>query len=194
MSLDLKAELLRHLRASRAGLIWKTDSLSELDLRLPRTPTGTSLLGLVKHCAYIQHGYFVDCLGQSSELELVEVDFDADPNGDLYATADETAEGIIALFSRVNEVVDEVIERLPLDAPGHVPWWGADTTLGALLVHVLDDVTRHAGQADIVREGIDSSAGLRPGVDNLWEPVGGWSEHVHRLTQIARNASSGTRN
>ena len=76
MSLDLKAELLRHLRASRAGLIWKTDSLSELDLRLPRTPTGTSLLGLVKHCAYIQHGYFVDCLGQSSELELVEVDFD----------------------------------------------------------------------------------------------------------------------
>ena len=153
-----------------------------------------TLLGLVKHCAGVEAEYFGACLGREHGITFPAYDFEDDPNGDLYATADETAEGIITLFSQVNEVVDEVIERLPLDAPGHVPWWGADTTLGALLVHVLDDVTRHAGQADILREGIDSSAGLRPGVDNLWEPVGGWSEHVHRLTQIARNASSGTLN
>lgn len=190
MTFDAKERLLRSLRASREGLLSKVEGLSERELRLPRTPTGTSLLGLLKHCAHIEFGYFVTCFNQPSSLVLPEIDFDADPNGDLYASAEESAEGLIALFNQVSEITDEVIERLPLDTPGHVEWWGEQgaTTFGAVLVHVINDVTRHAGQADIIRELIDGAAGLRPGSENLWEPTDGWAAHVARLTELAENA------
>ncbi len=188
--METKETLLRYLRSSREALLWKADGLSERDLRLPRTPTGTSLIGLVKHCAFVEHGYLVECIGHPSPLTLPRVDFDADPNADLYAAPDETSAGLIDLYREVAKVVEKSVTAHDLDAPGHVPWWGehADTTLGRLLVHTLQDVSRHAGQADIIREGIDGAAGLLPGNSNLWEPEGGWAAHVTRLTGIAEAA------
>ena len=89
--MDEKDILARYLRAAREGLIWKTEGLSERDLRLPRTSTGTSLLGLVKHCAGVEAEYFGACLGREHGITFPAYDFEDDPNGDLYATADETA-------------------------------------------------------------------------------------------------------
>ncbi|MHA6512186.1 DinB family protein [Tessaracoccus sp. Z1128] len=188
--MDIKETLLRHLRASREGLLWKVEGLSERELRLPRTVTGTNLLGLVKHCSLVEHGYFVDCFGRTSPLTLPVIDYDADPNGDFYATAGERAVDLVRLYREVGEVVDRAIGEMPLDTPGRVPWWGdkGDTTLGRVLVHVLGDVTRHAGHADILREGIDGVAGLRSGHTNLWEPVEGWAAHSEKLTRLAEEA------
>ena len=179
--------LARYLRAAREGLMWKLDGLSERDLRLPRTPTGTSLLGLVKHCAGVEEGYFGACLGRASGVRLPESDFDADPNGDLYALADEPASDLVEAYRQVGAYVDVTLAELPLDTPAHVPWWGdqADTTLGRLAVHVVYDISRHAGQADILREQIDGAAGLNRDNTNLWEPEGGWAAHVAKLTAIA---------
>lgn len=89
--------------------------------------------------------------------------------------------------------VDRAIEETDLDSRGHVPWWGerGDTTLGHVLVHVLGDIARHAGHADILREGIDGRAGMRLDNSNLWEPDGGWDTHVLRLTGIAESFSAG---
>jgi hypothetical protein len=39
-------------------LLQKVDGASERDVRLPRTPTGTNLIGIVKHCANVEYGYF----------------------------------------------------------------------------------------------------------------------------------------
>jgi len=39
------------LQRTREALVWKLDGLSEYDIRRPLTPTGTNLLGLVKHLA-----------------------------------------------------------------------------------------------------------------------------------------------
>ena len=188
--MDVKEILLSYLRGSREGLLWKVEGLSERELRLPRTITGTNLLGLVKHCAYVEHGYVITCFGRTSPLEIPDLDYDADPNADFYATAEESAEEIIALYRQVGAVVDRAIEELPLDTPGRVAWWGerGDTTLGRVLVHVLTDVTRHAGHADTLREGIDGVAGLMAGNTNLWEPGDGWAAHVERLTLLADGA------
>lgn len=188
--MDIKDILSTHLRSSRESLLWKAERLGEHDLRLPRTPTGTNLVGLVKHCALVEHGYVIGCFGRTSSLKLPDVDFDADPNGDFYATAEETVASLITLYRRVGEVVDAAIAEMDLDTPGHVPWWGerGDTTLGRILVHVLQDVSRHAGHADILREGIDGSAGLSEGNSYLWEPSGGWPAYVERLTALADRA------
>lgn len=185
--MDAKETLKSYLRATREALLWKLEGLSERELRLPRTPTGTSLLGIVKHCASVEAEYFGACLGRETGITLPLFDPVADPNGDLYATATETAARIVADYRAVGEYVDRTIDEVLLDAPAHVPWWGdrADTTFERLLVHVLSDVARHAGHADILRESIDGAAGLRKELDNLWEPEGGWTAHVAKLTAIA---------
>jgi hypothetical protein len=59
-----KADLHRYLQAARDALLWKLDGLGERDLRLPRTPTGTNLIGIVKHMANVEIGYFADTFGR----------------------------------------------------------------------------------------------------------------------------------
>lgn len=188
--MDIKDCLLSYLTGLRAALLGKIEGLSEQAARTPRTPTGTNLAGLVKHCAMIEHGYLVDCLGQDSPLTLPAVDFNADPNADLYLAADESLAEVVALYRAVAVVVTSVVERLPLEAPAHVAWWGerAETTLTVLLPHVLAEIARHTGQADIIREGIDGVAGMRTAGDNLWQPEGGWPAHVARLQSLAGNS------
>lgn len=188
--MDIKEILLNHLRSSREALLWKAEGLSERELRLPRTVTGTNLLGLVKHCAFVEHGYFIDCLARTSPIVIPALDYDADPNADFYATRDERAVDLIRQYREVAEVVDLAIEEMPLETPGRVAWWGeqGETTLARILVHVLNDVTRHAGQADIIREGIDGAVGLLSGNTNLWEPTQGWAAHHAMLTRLADEA------
>jgi uncharacterized damage-inducible protein DinB len=185
--MSCKDTLARYLRTEREGLLWKVQGLGEYDLRLPRTRTGTNLLGLVRHCLLIEHGYLVTCLGRSSSLVLPEVDFDADPNGDFVAAPEQSSGQLIALYRDVAAEVQRSIDELELDSPAHVEWWGdrGDTTMGHLLLHVIADVARHAGHADILREGIDGAVGLREDATNIWEPEGGWEAHVGRLTALA---------
>ncbi len=190
---DPKASLKRYLQSTREALLWKVDGLSERDLRLPRTATGTSLLGIVKHCLHVEVGYFGSTFGREwpTEGELVpEEAYETDPQADWYATAEETAEGIVDLYRRVWTFADETIDTHPLDALGRVPWWppeGSTVTLHQALVHTIVDLARHAGHADILREQIDGAAGLR--VDNTNVPDGfDWPAYVATLTALAEAA------
>nr|WP_246256718.1 DinB family protein [Isoptericola halotolerans] len=169
---DTKQMLLHYLHDVRESLVWKTQGLSERELRMPRTPTGTNLLGLIKHAASVEAGYFGEVFGRpwpTPEELPTEAQVDEDPNVDFYATADESAEHIIDLYRRVATFADTTITELPLDAPGRVPWWGdrGDVTLQRIVVHVIDDLSRHAGHADILREEIDGAVGLIPRATNI---------------------------
>jgi uncharacterized damage-inducible protein DinB len=189
---DQKAELHRYLKTGREAMIWKLDGLSEYDARRPLTPTGTNLLGLVKHLASVEAGYFGDTFGRPFGESMPWDDADADPNADMWATADESREQILGLYRRVWAHSDETIDQLLLDAAGHVPWWGdrGDVTLHRILVHVIAETDRHAGQADIVRELIDGAAGLRKDNDNL--PSGDkawWESYRAKVERAAREAA-----
>ncbi|MGW7295796.1 DinB family protein [Streptomyces xiamenensis] len=158
-----KDHLHGRLRRDREALLWKLDGLSAYDARRPLTATGTNLLGLVKHVATVEARYFGEVFERPSPEPLPRWQ-DSD-GGDLWATEDETREQIIAFYRRTWDHADATITALPLDAPGHVPWWPrphAGTNLFAVLVHVLGETVRHAGHADILREGLDGRTGLRP--------------------------------
>jgi len=173
-------------------LLWKLDGLSNRDLRMPRTPTGTNLIGIVKHMANVEIGYFGDTFERewpTPEERVAENVLDADPQADWYATEIETCEGVIDFYRRVWTFADATIEKLPLDALGRVPWWSKDrnlVTLQRIIVHVIVDLARHTGQADILREEIDGAAGLRAGSSNLPEHQD-WSAYVAKLTVLADN-------
>jgi hypothetical protein len=69
-----------------------------------------------------------------------------------------------------------------------VPWWGeanADVTLQRIIVHVIYDVSRHAGHADILREQYDGEVGLRQAGTNI--PDGyDWPSYRAKLTDLAQ--------
>jgi uncharacterized damage-inducible protein DinB len=184
----------RYLQAARDALVWKLDGLSERQARLPRTPTGISLLGLLKHCLNVEVGYFGPTFGREfpapDELVPEEV-FTDDPQADWYADEDESKEGLIDLARRAWAFADQTINDLPLDAPGLVPWWPPErqeVTLQRIIVHVTYDIARHAGQADIMREEIDATIGCQPESTNI--PDGyDWPAYVAKLTALANRFS-----
>lgn len=187
---DPKAILKHYLQRGREGLLLKLEGLSERDLRMPRTPTGTSLIGIVKHCANVEWGYLGMTFGRTFPDQHRLVPFEAyaaDPQADWYATEDETTSGIIDLYHRVGEAARATIDELPLDTIGRVPWWPEDiarANLHHLIVRVIDDTARHAGQADIIRELHDGAVGLHP--DNTNIPDGyDWPAYVEKLTALA---------
>jgi uncharacterized damage-inducible protein DinB len=189
---DPKADLHRYLQDAREAVLWKLDGLSEYNIRRPMVPTGTNLLGLIKHLASVEFGYFGDCFGRPYDEPLPWLEDDAEPNADMWATAGESREQITGLYRRAWDHSDATISVLPLDAIGHVSWWPADrseVTLHKILVHMIAETDRHAGQADIVRELIDGGSGLREGNDNLAPGDKAWWESYRsRVEQAARDA------
>ena len=174
---DPKLELHRYLQVGREAILWKLDGLSEYDVRRPLVPTGTNLLGLVKHLASVELGYFGDTFGRPHGEDLPWFSENADPNDDMWATEGESREWILALYQRATAHSDATIEALDLTDTGMVPWWPEDVrevTLHRILIHVATETHRHAGHADIVRELIDGEAGLRPGNENLPEADSAW--------------------
>jgi uncharacterized damage-inducible protein DinB len=189
---DPKADLSLYLQRAREALVWKLDGLSAYDVRRPLVPTGTNLLGLVKHVASVEAGYFGATFGRPFGEPLPWLDEDAEPNADMWATAEESRDDIVAFYRRVWAHSDATIEALPLDALGRVPWWSPDTnevTLHRILVHMIAETDRHAGHADIVRELIDGAAGVRPDNDNLPDlDQTSWTSYRDRLEAVAREA------
>jgi uncharacterized damage-inducible protein DinB len=190
---DLKADLHRYLQSARAALLWKLDDLSEYDVRRPMTRTGTNLLGLLKHVASVEVGYFGESFGRPFGEPLPWWEDGAEPNADMWATAEESRERIVAFHRRAVAHADETIDTLSLDAVGRVPWWPSDraeVTLHRVLVNVIAENHRHAGHADIVRELIDGRVGLRLDNDNMAPGDEAWWGHYrNRLEKAARDAA-----
>jgi len=183
-----KAVLQRYLTAAHEALLWKLDGLSEYDLRRPLVPTGTNLLGLVKHVASVESEYFGFVFGRPFPEELPWID--GDDNADMWATADESSEYILGLYRRVWAHADATLEALDLGAEGTVPWWGEEAnpvTLHRIAVHCIAELNRHLGHADILRELIDGAVGLRQDVSNLPEhDEQWWLDYRARLEQTAQ--------
>jgi len=192
---DPKTELHSYLQEARAALLWKLDGLSEYDARRPLTPTGTNLLGLVKHLTAMELGYFGDTFGRpvnnAPTWSTPEVML-AEPNIDMWATADESREYITRWYEDACGHADVTITVLDLDSTGHVPWWTPgrnEVTLHRILAHMVAETQRHAGHADIVRELIDGGAGLSPANANLAEgDPAWWAGYRDRVEQAARAA------
>jgi uncharacterized damage-inducible protein DinB len=192
---DIKAELLIYLTRARDALLWKAEGLSEYDVRRPLVPTGTNLLGLLKHVASVTAGYFGECFGRPFGEALPWFDDGAEVNADMWATAEESREQLVGLYQRAWAHAYETIDALPLDATGLVPWWPPERrepTLSRVIIHMIAETERHAGQADIVRELIDGSAGIRadgsglPDEDAAW-----WTAYRDRVERAALDARRG---
>ena len=183
---DVKSELHRVLRISRASLLSKLEGLSEYDMRRPMTPTATNLLGLVKHLTGNEYAYLGESFGRPGPDTLPWVEDGSIWDGaDMWATADESSEDLIALYRRACEHGDKTIAELDLDAPASVAHWPEErrnTTLGVLLIRMVSETAQHAGHADIIRELIDGRTN-----DDDPTDAATWEKYRARV-QVAANS------
>jgi uncharacterized damage-inducible protein DinB len=157
---DEKESLHVSLDRHRDAVLWKLEGLDDTELRRAMTPSGTSLLGLVKHLASVEYSWFCQTFGRQTE-PLPPVD--DDPEADMRARPDETTEDILAFYGRARGAADQVIDELDIEATG-TAWSGATVSLRWVLIHMVEETARHAGHVDILRELIDGMAGdHRPG-------------------------------
>jgi Protein of unknown function (DUF664) len=184
---DLKQELHRRLGAGRAGLLSRLEGLTEYDLRRPLTPTGTNLLGLVKHLAGIEYGYLGDAFGRRApEVLPWYEDGSVWQNADMWAAPAESGDYILGLYQRACRHADLTIDSLDLDAVGSVAHWPPgkrSVTLGDLLILMVAETAQHAGHADIVRELIDGRHG--PDEDDQVFDAAYWVAYTARIQEAA---------
>src|SRR6266550_8152937 len=90
---DEKQSLWVSLDRHRDAVLWKIEDLGNADLRRPMTPSGTTLLGLVKHLAAVEYGWFCQTFGRPAEALPLD---ENDPDADLRVRSDETTQSIVA--------------------------------------------------------------------------------------------------
>jgi hypothetical protein len=188
----MKEILWSALRSNREALLWKLEGLSEYDRRRPLTPTGTNLLGVLKHVGSEEYGYFGETFGRPAPEQLAcMTDGSIWQGADMWATAAESTDYLLGYYRRACAWADETIASLPLDAEGSVPWWtDGKCTLGQILVRMVSETARHAGHVDIVRELIDNAAGDSPDSTSMGDrDQQSWQDYVAQVESAAREAA-----
>jgi hypothetical protein len=137
---DEKQSLHVSLDRHRDAVLWKLEGLADDDLRRPMTQSGTNLLGLVKHLAAVEYGWFCDTFGRPTEPLPFD---DDDPDADLRVRADETTEDVLAFYARARAAAES-------------PYVDPDPELAEVLI-----AGQRAGQAKI--EELAKGGGDTPG-------------------------------
>jgi uncharacterized damage-inducible protein DinB len=186
---DAKSSLHNSLRSVREAMLSKLEGLSEYDIRRPLTPTGTNLLGLVKHLSIVEALYFGETFGRPIPEHLRWWD-SVEENATMWATEDESRAEVVDYYRQAWAHSDATIDALALDSPGRVSWWTSipGVVLFNILVHVLAETNRHAGHADILREQLDGAARIATDNPNLPRHDAAWWENYR--AQVERAASA----
>lgn len=150
-----KESLLAAIERHRDVVRWKVHGLDDEQLRRAVTPSGTSLLGLVKHLAAVEYGWFCETFGRPTEALPFDED---DPDADLRVGPGESTADILAFYERACAAANQVVADLDVEDTG-TAWSGETVTLRWVMIHMLEEGCRHAGHLDVARELIDGATG-----------------------------------
>lgn len=140
----------------RKTLLEICEGLTEEELRRPMVPSGTSLLGLVKHLVYVERGWFQESVAN----EPFEYPFDIDDRDvDFRIEECETSQEIFDLYRRACERSRRALEEASLDDLVQNPERSRDYNVRWVVVHMIEETARHVGHADILREQTDGRTG-----------------------------------
>ncbi|HTF13024.1 MAG TPA: DinB family protein [Asanoa sp.] len=151
-----RADLLASLRRHRGFLLFTVGGLSDEQARLTPTASVLCLGGLLRHVADTEQRWCAFAVGGAAEMEKVEVDWAsgfAMPEG-------VTLADVVAGFEAAAAGTDALVETLDLDAAHELPkapWFepGASWSVRRVFLHLIAEISQHAGHADIIRESID---------------------------------------
>ncbi len=156
-----KATLEAFLDYHRATLLLKMSGLDEAALRRRLVPSQTTLLGLVKHLAYVERGWFQNVFAGLGAEE-------PDPAADWHLEPGETAQTIFELYQSEVAISQQIVAGANLDDLARQSGEGLGEeeqrgkqpqSLRWIIVHMIEETARHNGHADILRELTDGQSG-----------------------------------
>lgn len=145
--------LSRYLDAYRGAIKWKVEGLTREQAVRSLVPSGTSLLGIVKHMGYVEQGWFQEVIDRR-EVDAIALDEEFTP------ADDETVDQIVAFFDQQCAISREIMSSRDLDEM--VPFQDDELSIRDVVVHMIEETARHAGHMDILREQIDGQTGGFP--------------------------------
>lgn len=151
--MDQLSELRRFLATHREALLDMLDGITFEQATSMPTVSDLSLYGIVKHCAFVERRWVLGAIGRQLIPGIVppenrDQEFRADPGEDL-----DWLRQFYAGVARENDVV--------LDACDPDAWSGREgMTVRGVLLHLIEELAQHRGQADILREAIDGRKDL----------------------------------
>jgi uncharacterized damage-inducible protein DinB len=154
---DERSTLLAFLEWQRATLAKKCAGLEADQLRRRSAePSTLSLIGLVRHMADVEAGWFRKTLAGEDVVYHYSSDEDLDGEFDNVATAD--VDEAFATWRDECARADEIVSRRALEATGRHRT-GREVSMRWILIHMIEEYSRHNGHADILRERIDGATG-----------------------------------
>jgi uncharacterized damage-inducible protein DinB len=160
--------LLGSLERQRAIIAWKCGGLDAADLSATLAPSSMTLGGLLKHLALVEDEYFtVRLLGRDRPPPWDTVDWDADPDWEWHSAASDSPEQIYTLWrdavARSRSAVRQTLSSGGLDQlTSYTTSSGESPSLRRILIDMIEEYARHAGQADLIRESVDGLTGEGP--------------------------------
>jgi uncharacterized damage-inducible protein DinB len=155
---DERDALLKYIKTQRDALKASVFGLDREQATSSPSASALNVAGLIKHAVLTERGWVA---GRIGGRDLGETDYEA-----TFKLSDvESIEDILALADEVGRETEDVVNALPdldyrVPVPKGVPWFPADLeywTARWVLLHVMEELARHAGHADIIRETIDGS-------------------------------------
>jgi uncharacterized damage-inducible protein DinB len=127
--------------------------------RRAAAPSTLSLLGLVRHMAEVERGWFRRTLAREDipPVHPSDTDPDADFNDVDAADVDEA----FATWRAECDLARAIVDARGLDETGRQKS-GEPVSLRWILVHMIEEYSRHNGHADLLRERIDGETGYLP--------------------------------
>ncbi|KDN22712.1 DinB family protein [Amycolatopsis rifamycinica] len=162
---DEVTTLLGFLDFHRETLAWKCAGLAAADLRATHPPSTMTLGGLLKHLAYVEDYWFAYVLGGRDRMAPFDaVDWAATPDWDWDSAVRDSPEQLRELWAaavgRARAAVAEALADGDLTQRARRPRGdGSAPTLRWILVHMVEEYSRHNGHADLIREALDGSTG-----------------------------------
>jgi hypothetical protein len=156
-----RADLLASLRRHRGFLLFTVRGLSDEQAAQSPTASALNLGGLLRHVATIERSWCAFAVGGAAGMATVEVDWAtgfAMPPG-------ATLADVVADFEGAAAETDALVEKLDLDEVHELPqapWFepGASWSVRRVFLHLIAEISQHAGHADIIRETLDGSRGM----------------------------------
>jgi uncharacterized damage-inducible protein DinB len=145
--------LLYYLDKVRDAVVRTSAGLTDDQLRSPGVPSGTSLLGLIRHLTGVEEHWF----------QRVFLDEDPGTDDSMEVPAGTTRDDVVAAYRRACARSDEIVRACPdLSTMAKIANPGEDQTdsLRRIVAHMIEETARHAGHADILREQIDGTTEL----------------------------------
>jgi uncharacterized damage-inducible protein DinB len=153
---DEKTMLSAFLDRYRETMLWKLDGLTNEQASARLVPSATTLLGIVKHLAYVERGWFqMNFAGEPPNYPWPEDEPDEDI--DFRISTTDTIENIGSLYEQEIARSREIVAGASLDDVSKSK--DRLRSLRWIMVHMIEETARHAGHADILRELTDGAIG-----------------------------------